>query len=304
MFGLFHRPTLGLVLGGGGAKGGAHVGALRVLKETGYEPDIIVGCSIGALVAAQIGYGWSAEQVEQAMCEFGATVVDCSRPSGLGTTRTERLTSALIGVFGDADLHDLKPQVAVTATDVRTKQRVVINQGPVVKAVLASMAVPGVFEPVPWGDHLLVDGGVLDNLPTQAACELGAERLIAIDVKGCEWTVDAAMADLRSINRHFYRAMQWLLNLSKRYDTFEMCVASMQLPSAALAQYYLQMYPPDVLIAPRMPRISLLEMDQLPASIRAGEKAAREAKPKVEALLKRRNGLVQRAKALPSLLVL
>jgi NTE family protein len=159
MFGLFHRPTLGLVLGGGGAKGGAHVGALRVLKATGYEPDIIVGCSIGALVAAQIGYGWSAEQMEQAMCEFGTTVVDCSRPSGLGTTRTERLTNALIGIFGDADLRDLKPRIAVTATDVRTKQRVVINQGPVVKAVLASMAVPGVFEPVFWGDHLLVDGG-------------------------------------------------------------------------------------------------------------------------------------------------
>jgi predicted acylesterase/phospholipase RssA len=133
---------------------------------------------------------------------------------------------------------------------------------------------------------------------------MGANQLVAVDVKGCEWTVDGAMADLRSINRHLYRAVQWLLNLSNRNDTFEMCVASMQLPSAALAQYYLQMYPPDVLIAPRMPRISLLEMDQIPASIHAGEYAAREARPKVEALLKRRSGPVQRAKALPSLLVL
>lgn len=305
MFGLFHRPKLGLVLGGGGARGGAHIGAMKVLNEVGYQPDMIVGCSIGALMAAMVGIGWSTEQMDEALCQFGTTVVDCSVPSGLGVTRSERLHGALLGAFGDADLRDLKPHVAILATDIRRRQRVIIRQGSVVQAVFASMAIPGVFDPVSWGDCLLVDGGVLDNLPTQAAYELGAERLVAVDVKGCEWSVEGALDDLRSINRNMHRAIQWVLNISRRHETFEMCMTSMQLPSAALAEYYLSLYPPDVLIEPKMPRISLLAMDQVPATIRAGEQAACEVKPQIKALLKRRSGtLAQRAKALPSLLVL
>lgn len=303
MFGLFNQPKLGLVLGGGGARGGAHVGGLRVLKEVGYEPDLLVGCSIGALVAACVGAGWSSEEIETSMRDFGVVVVDCSKQSDLGTTRTERLRTSLERTFGDADLRDLKPQVAVMTSDIRAGRRVVLKQGPVAQAVLASMALPGVFDPVKWNDHMLVDGGVLDNLPTQAAYELGAEKLVAIDLKGCGWSLDSALSDLRSINRQAHRAVQWLLNVSKKhYGVVELCVKSMHMPSDLLAEHYLELFPPDVLIKPDISAVPILEMEMVPHSVAAGERAAREVQPQIEALLKRRGW--KRSKALPSMLIL
>src|SRR5687767_12967941 len=130
MIGLFQQPKLGLVLGGGGARGGAHIGALKVLQEVGYKPDILVGSSIGGMVAGCIGAGWTPEQIEKAVCEMGMTVVDCSRHDGFGATRSKRLEHALQEMFGDADLRDLTPKIAVMATDLRGRQRVLLKQGP------------------------------------------------------------------------------------------------------------------------------------------------------------------------------
>jgi NTE family protein len=163
----FRRPTLGLTLGGGGARGGAHIGVLRILDEIGYQPDIIVGASIGAFVAALVGAKFSLPDVERIFKQSNLTDVIHPARHGQSLLDNHGYEDMLTVHFGDADLRDLSPRIGISTTDMRGKKRVLLQEGSVVKAILASTAVPGLFAPIEWGDFLLVDGGILDNVPTK-----------------------------------------------------------------------------------------------------------------------------------------
>src|SRR5688500_1325865 len=130
---LSHRK-FGLVFGGGGARGGAHIGAWRVLNGLGYKPDVIVGASIGSLIAAMVGMGMSLEEMEAHFSEGSPILLDTSCNDGRGKTRTERLTTLIREVLGDVQLEDLHPRVAVTSTCLRGQQRILIERGPAWKA--------------------------------------------------------------------------------------------------------------------------------------------------------------------------
>src|SRR5687768_11345308 len=112
---LFGRRKFGLVFGGGGARGGAHIGAWRVLNGLGYKPDVIVGASIGGLIASMVGMGLSLEEMEKRFSEGSPILLDTNCNDGRGKTRTERLSTLLREVLGDVYLEDLNPKVAVTA---------------------------------------------------------------------------------------------------------------------------------------------------------------------------------------------
>src|SRR5687767_11553794 len=147
---LFGRRKFGLVFGGGGARGGAHIGAWRVLNGLGYKPDLVVGASIGSLIAAMVGMGMSLEEMEKHFSEGSPLLLDTNCNDGRGKTRTERLNTLIRETLGDVMLEDLHPKVAVTSTCLRGQQRVLIQRGPAWKAVQASMSIPGVFDPVEW----------------------------------------------------------------------------------------------------------------------------------------------------------
>lgn len=279
------RPKLGLVLGGGGARGGAHVGVLRVLSEIGYQPDVVVGTSIGGVVATMIGAGWSIGQVE-----YFFTRTDFARMLYLDRTGSSLMGNELFQMelercFGNADLRDLSPKVAVMAADVRNHQRVLIERGSVVKAVLATIAVPGLFPPIQWGDYLLVDGGITDNVPMQAAYQLGAKRVVAVDL-GANPESGFDLEETQGFSKYFQRAFYWLLDLAHRQLAFDTFVNSTLLASDLLVHYQLAVFPPDVLIRPDMPRIGLFSVERIPEAIRAGEQAARQVKSQLEALVK------------------
>lgn len=284
----FWQKKFGLVFGGGGARGGAHIGAWRVLNELGYKPDVVVGASIGSLIAAMVGMGMSLPEMEARFSEGSPILLDTNCNDGRGKTRTERLNSLIRETLGDICLEDMYPKVAVTATCLRGQQRILIQRGPAWKAVQASMSIPGVFDPVVWNDKLLVDGGVLDNVPTQAAYQLGADALVAVDIGGDDWTMESALNTVGCVNRQLQKAIDWVLRITKREITIDTWIRSAMLPAANLSKLYMASCPPDVLINPDMRDIFLLAMDRVQETYEVGEQAAREKVADVQHLMKNR----------------
>lgn len=284
----FTRPKLGLVLGGGAARAGAHLGVMTVLNQIGYKPDIIVGTSMGGLIAALAGTGMSISEIRKLIVEASFKDLVTVDRTGNGLIGNERVAAFLQPYLGNRDLIDLPTKVALVATDLESRQSVILEEGNAVEAVLASIAIPGLFPPVEWGQHTLVDGGVLNNVPTEVAYQLGADRLIAVDVGGGEWTTHLALDNIRTLNAQIQRALYWLLSLSKREKAFEIWIRSAMLTGDALAQIQLQACPPDILLRPHMPNIGLFSTEMLQQAIDAGEACASSSEMEIRQLLQQR----------------
>ena len=207
------RPKIGLALGGGGAKGAAEVGVLKVLEEAGVHIDCIVGSSIGAIVGGLYAAGYSAaeldtlfqtqewlslltdrksslsnepyQKIDDVTYIFGFPVHD-KNSRGIGVMRGERIEQvidSMVSVRGCTAFETLHIPFRCVAADIRTAEEVIISEGIVCKALRASMAFPGIFKPVERGDYLLVDGGMLNNLPVDICRQMGADIVIAIDLQ-------------------------------------------------------------------------------------------------------------------------
>ena len=174
--------TLGLTLGGGGAFGAAHAGVLQVLAERGIRPGIVTGTSSGALVAAAYAAGVDQEAIERAVRAFRwRSIARWSFTPRWGLLDTRTVTDAVVGALGeDPQIEDLPRRFGAFATDLRTRRGVILDSGPLSVALRASIAVPGLLPPVRRGAQLLADGGMVDNVPVQAARALGADRVIVV----------------------------------------------------------------------------------------------------------------------------
>lgn len=173
---------LGLALGGGGGKGAAHLGVLEVLDELELPIDLIAGSSAGGAVALLYAAGVSLPEIHElfrAMSLRRIAVPDPTRTGLIGQRRRHELLKA---VLGDRTFDDLRVQAAVTAVDLVSGQLVVIDKGPLVDAILATTALPGIFPPVTRDDMVLADGGILNNLPVDVARQMGAQRVIAVEL--------------------------------------------------------------------------------------------------------------------------
>ena len=209
-------PKVGLVLGGGGAKGAAEVGVLKVLEEAGIKPDFIVGTSIGSIVGGLYAAGYSAAELETMFKTqewltlltdrnsslanepykvvndvtyiFGFPILD-RQAIGLGVmtgSRIEHTLDSMARAKGSSDFASLKIPFSCVAADIRTGTEVILHEGSVAKAMRASMAIPGVFKPVEIDGQRLVDGGMLNNLPVDVCRQMGADIIIAVDLQQTE----------------------------------------------------------------------------------------------------------------------
>lgn len=177
------RPRIGYALSGGAVRGAAHLGFLSVFEEAGIRPDAIAGASAGAVVGA----GYAAGVPVDAMSE---TVRQTRWRDIAGTPSRQRLSvfsstplSAWIaGAVGEVTFEELEVPLAVVTCNIVDGTPVVLTSGPVVEAAVASAAVPGLFAPVERGDMLLVDGGIVDNLPVAVARGMGVDMVVAVDV--------------------------------------------------------------------------------------------------------------------------
>ena len=175
-------PDLGLVLGGGGAFGAAHVGVLQVLAERGIRPGIVTGTSSGALIGAAYGAGVELEALDRAARGFRwSAIARWSLAPRWGLLDTTPIIDAVSRTLGhDPLIEDLPRRFAAFATDLRTRRGVILDTGPLSLALRATVAVPGLLPPVRRGRELLADGGMIDNVPVAAARALGASRIIVV----------------------------------------------------------------------------------------------------------------------------
>ena len=241
------RPKIGLALGGGGAKGAAEVGVLKALEEAGIQVDYIAGTSVGAIVGGLYASGYTAKEletmfqtqewlslltdrkaslsnepwktVEGVTYIFGFPVVDRNSSGAFGVMkggRIEQVLDSMLAEKGCAEFERMSIPFCCVTADIRTAKEVVLKEGPVCKAMRASMAIPGIFKPVKLGDRLLVDGGMLNNLPVDVCRKMGADIVIAVDLqqteqkprKQSDLSVLSSFADMLGIGG----VLEWITN--------------------------------------------------------------------------------------------
>ncbi len=174
-----------LVLGGGGARGYAHIGVIKALEEAGIGIDMIVGTSIGAIVGAGYASGLTVEELESVagsmtMRKF-IELMDIS-VSSQGLIKGKGISDFLRQTVKKQSFEELNLPFYTVSTNILTGEKIVIGEGDLINAVMASMAIPGLFTPIRYEDKILVDGTLVDFLPIKVAIQNGAENVIAVNV--------------------------------------------------------------------------------------------------------------------------
>lgn len=296
MCSLRRRPYTGLALGGGGARGLAHIGVLKILLAAGIPIDCLAGTSMGGLLGAIFASGLAVKGMEAEALKMAAPsqmirLVDLTPPRR-GLLRGERVQRYIEQLVGrDRVFADLNLPLAVTAVDLGSSLQVVLSQGSVVQAVMATIAVPGIFPPRELNAHLLVDGGVLNNVPADIVRSMGAEFVIAVDVNAGHvpyWPTNELAQ-----NPFIARLMPAFM--------IDMLRAEMIMLNA-ITETRLNQARPDVLIQPKIPNdvTAFMGFSRAVDLIAWGEKAALAALPKIQRALKPRLRLPRRPPRRPS----
>jgi NTE family protein len=247
------RRTIGLVLGGGGGKGGAHLGVIAAIESIGLPVDMIVGTSIGGVIGTLYIAGYSADVIGAAL--GGATMWRLFErdPSGLGLIGSRRMRAILEDMLGGCTFDQLAIPCAVVATDLVTGAEIVLDSGPLVEALLATMALPGLFPPLERDGMLLADGGIVNNLPVDVAYARGAQRVIAVDLGA---VCDNFMPEPPSAGAlgRFNLLPNVPLTLANR---------GLSVLMANLTRYRLAMNPPELLLCPQVEHINTLDLSNI-----------------------------------------
>ena len=176
---------IGLALGGGAARGLAHIGVLEVLEREGIPVDMIAGTSAGAAIGALYAEGRTAGQIKELALNTGwrqlVSLVDLTLPRS-GLIEGTKVKNLLKSIIGDISFSDLKIPLACVATDIRSGEEVVISDGPVLEGVRASISIPAIFTAVKRQDRYLVDGGLVNPVPVSTVRKMGADLVIAVNV--------------------------------------------------------------------------------------------------------------------------
>jgi NTE family protein len=180
----WRAPRIGLALGGGAARGFAHVGVIQVLEQSGIRPDLVVGTSAGSLVAAMYASGKTGAELEQAALHMEeAAIADWTLPLfNRGLLRGEALARYVNRQVQGRQLHEMMLPLGIVATELATGKPVLFQRGDTGTAVRASSAVPGVFLPVEISGRDYVDGGLVAPVPVEQARQMGADLVIAVDI--------------------------------------------------------------------------------------------------------------------------
>ncbi|MEE9618245.1 MAG: patatin-like phospholipase family protein [Anaerolineae bacterium] len=266
---------IGLALSGGGAKGIAHIGVLKVLEEARIPVHMVAGTSMGGVVAAVYAAGRSAAEIEQLLCSLRLIDIAQRDRTGLGLLSQGKIASRLREVLGgDLTFDQLKLPLALVAVDLETGEEVVIRDGSVVEGVLATTALPIIFPPLRWNGRWLVDGGMLNPLPFDVVRRMGADRVIAVhtlhalsDILETEPPPGGHGAE--AIIRLLLYRSRWtpLLNVSER---------SMSIMSRKLIEQRMRESPPDLMLEVPLKGVGLFDLDQMDVCLRAGEEIARQ----------------------------
>ncbi len=253
-------PKLGLALGGGAARGFAHIGVLQVLEEEGIKPSLVVGTSAGSVVASFYASGKTGQQLQWLADTMDETqFTDWANPfSGRGILRGEALGKYINSQLNGMKIEDMKLPLGIVATDLRTGDGILFRRGDVATAVRASSAVPSVFEPVQIAGKDYVDGGLVSPVPVRYARQMGADLVLAVDISSRP--EDAKTTDMLKV-------------LLQTFSIMGKSISQLELAQA------------DVVVRPALPDIGSTEFSARKKSIEAGRAAIKQAMPQLRALL-------------------
>jgi NTE family protein len=265
---------INLALGGGGSKGNAHIGVLRVLEREGFRIRAIAGTSAGGMAASAYAAGYRPDELEEVMVNvdqrslfgfhFGG------EPSLLGVVG---ITDVMTKLLGDKEFSDLKIPCALTAVDLRTGNEVVLQEGRVLDAVLATIAIPGIFPPKIWDEYKLVDGGVLDPVPVSIVREISpVEDLPIVAV-----SLTSNPTQQSQIPAIGPKAAEVILSRIARLrvsKAFEIFLHSLDIGMSSITEMRLQLDAPDVIIRPDVSHIGYLDVVDVKELVKLGEAAA------------------------------
>jgi NTE family protein len=291
------KRRIALALGGGSARGWAHIGVIRALEAEGVVPDIICGTSIGALVGAARASGeldrlqaWTEALTWQQVLGF----FDLSLASGL--IKGERLFSFFREHFADRPIGELPLPFGCVATDLGSGREVWLRDGSVFDAVRASVALPGLFTPVRRDGRWLVDGGLVDPVPVTLARAMGADLVIAVDLgvdSLARWMKDAEPASTPDTSPEtppaslLDRLLASLNGFAGDHDAappmLDVLAASLNILQTRITRSRLAGDPPDVLVRPRVGEIALMDFHRAADAIAAGRRAVEEVLPQLRA---------------------
>jgi len=241
--------TLGLALSGGAVLGCVHIGVLKAFDEAGIRVTHLAGTSMGALVAAFYAFGFKGAEIEKIAEVLRWPDLTRPSPSRLGLLSQEKLRQTLRRHLGAARMEDARIPVAMVATDVSTGEKVIMAEGDLAMAASASACFPGIFIPVEREGRLLVDGGLVENLPLSPLRAWGVDKIVAVDA---------------FLGMTFQRPTR-LLDLIKNAVDIVLVQASRQQADEV-----------DVLIAPDLKDFSSTELRDIPGLVKEGYRAASE----------------------------
>lgn len=269
------KKKIGLALGGGGARGLAHVGVLEVLEKERIPIDIIAGTSFGAAVGALYAQGKTIRQMKELAPHLRwrklASLTDLTVPK-TGLIKGKKITYLLALSFGgDIQFSELKIPFACVATDIETGEEVVINHGSVPEAIRASISVPAVFTPVKWEGKYLVDGGLSNPVPVSVAKHMGADIIIASSV-------------IPDVNSWLPRANEGDNEDSREPNIFYVIMQSIHITTYSAVKASLEQA--DVIIEPRLAHIGAGDFHRARELIQQGRLAAQSALPEIKKILK------------------
>jgi len=274
-----NRPCIGLALSGGGPRGLAHIGVLRVLEREGIPVDVLAGTSMGGIIAAGYAAGLSTEDLEKearttARVRRLLRLIDPRLPEA-GIIRGQRIQAYFEEILGPVTFEDLKIRLALVAVDLNAQSEVILTEGSLSLALRATISVPGLITPVEIDGQRLVDGGVLDNLPVDAAQHLGADIVIAVDVES-----DPCRGAEARLN-------EYGMLPNGLASTLAIVDEVSQLMMRTIKENNLQRNPPHVLIRPVPPKgVNLFAgYSRIRELIQIGEHAAEEKLPQIRQLL-------------------
>ncbi len=259
---------LGLILSGGGARGFAHIGVIRVLERLGVKVDVIAGSSMGAIIGAFYANGYSADDCyEIARKTSWRDVFDLSLQAGL--IKGEKL-HALLAEYLPARFEELKLPLAVATTDIETGEEVFLLEGDLITAIRASSCFPGAFEPVKHLGRTLADGGIVNNLPVDAVSLLNANFTIASDVTSPR---RAEFKDGKEQGKWWERVLA-TLKLERRNPMAQMLLRSTDIMQSILTDIKYSLHPANVRVRCLMPHILVESFWDLDEIVALGEEAA------------------------------
>lgn len=178
----FENKKIGLALGGGAVLGAVHVGVLLALDEFDIKVSCIAGTSIGSLVGSLHAFGIECDEIKDIAMDLTWKDISSFSLSKLGILSNNKLRKFIIKYIGDVTFEEAVIPIAMIATNISTGEKVVIKEGKIDEAIMASTCIPGIFKPVQWKDSLLVDGGLVENVPISPLSEMGADFIIAVDL--------------------------------------------------------------------------------------------------------------------------